>query len=117
TEEEAEHDWEEHVHDELVESRSAALQTLLADLDRAEPNKAGRMQIVLDEDGEARWLTALNDARLALGTLLGVSEDEPMAYPDDDPRTAGANLYAFLTALQGELVEVLLGETPETGVD
>jgi len=117
TEETAEQDWERLVHDDLGRSRAEALETLLADLDRAEASKGERVQITLDLDGEMRWLTALNDARLALGTLLGVTEEEPLEYPDDDPRAAGANLYAFLTALQGELVDVLLGETPAAGND
>ena len=118
TEEDAEHDWEQLVHDDLMQTRTEALQTLWADLDRAEPAKGERAQIVLDHAGELRWLTALNDARLALGTLLGVTEDEEyLDYPDDDPRAAGANLYSFLTAVLGQLVEVLLDETPATGAD
>ncbi len=117
TEEAAEHDWEELVHDDLSQSRNEALHALLADLDGAERTKGDRMQMVLDPDGEARWLTALNDARLALGTLLGVTEDEGPEYPEDDPRAAGAHIYVFLTALLGDLVEVLLDETPESGID
>jgi hypothetical protein len=117
TEEEAEHEWEELVHDDLSRSRTEALEGLLADLDAAERSKGDRMQMVLEKDGEARWLTALNDARLALGTLIGVSEDEGPEYPDDDPRAAGAQIYVFLTALLGDLVEVLLDEAPEDGVD
>ena len=119
TEEDAEHDWEQLVHDDLTRSRTEALESFLADLDRAEPTKGDRMQIVLEGDAESRWLTALNDARLALGTLLGVSEEDEQgaATHDEDPRSAGAQLYSFLTGLLGELVEVLLDEAPEDGVD
>src|SRR5262249_55434631 len=97
TEEEAEQDWERHVHDDLSQSRAEALRTLLADLDRAQPAKGGLLEIALDEEGENRWLTALNDARLALGALLGVTEDEDFTYDDEDPQAAGAQLYGFLT--------------------
>ncbi len=110
TEEEAEAQWQALVHDDLVQTRVAAIASVRADLERGSP-------ITLDGEGETRWLTVLNDARLTLGTVLGVSEDELLNYPPDDPRAAGAQLYAFLTALQGDLVDILLSELPATGTD
>ena len=117
TEEQAEQQWQSLVHDDLVRARLAAVSAMVADLDTASPTTRDRVEIVLDRDAETRWLTVLNDARLTLGTALGVTEDEPLEFPDDDPRAAGADVYALLSALQGELVEVLLDDLPETGTD
>ena len=61
--------------------------------------------IVID-DHEQAWLACLADARLALGTRLGVTEDDPM-WPTLDPQR---NLYLYLGYLQQSLVEVLMGE-------
>jgi hypothetical protein len=117
TEEHAETEWQSVVHDDLVSGRLAAVTATIADLDAAAPTTRERVEIVVDEEGEQRWLTVLNDARLTLGTLLEVSEDEPLSFPDDDPRATAAQVYMLLSELQGELVEVLLDELPETGID
>jgi hypothetical protein len=110
TEESAEQQWQALVHDELVKSRVQAIAATRVELEGSQP-------IALDEDGATRWLTVLNDARLTLGTILGVTEEEPLVFAPDDPRAAASDVYALLTALQGDLVEVLLGELPATGVD
>ena len=56
----------------------------------------------------------LNDARLALGTQLGVTEDTDYADLDpEDPESSALAAYAWLTYLQGELVETLLGDLPD----
>ena len=56
----------------------------------------------------AAWLGVLNDTRLVLGTRLGVTEEERQI-ADDDPNTAAFAVYYWLTWLQGELIEQLLG--------
>jgi uncharacterized protein DUF2017 len=117
TEEHAEQDFQSLVHDDLVRTRLDAVAAMVADLEAATPAGSDRVEIVLDDEAEHRWLTVLNDARLTLGTVLGVTEDEPLEFPDDDPRAAGADMYALLSALQGELVEVVLEQLPETGTD
>jgi hypothetical protein len=117
TEEHAEQEFQSLVHGDLVRARLEAVAAMNADLDAARPVGSDRVEIVLDAEGEHRWLTVLNDARLSLGTVLDVSEDEPLEFPDHDPRAAGAEVYALLSALQGELVEVALAQLPETGTD
>ncbi len=65
-------------------------------------------QIRLDADQAGAWLRTTNDLRLALGTLLDVSEDtEP---PDDLAGEEGQQLavYYWLTAVQGSLVDALV---------
>lgn len=57
----------------------------------------------LDEETLQAWLGALNDVRLVLGTRLGVTED---VYAQEPSHPAFA-VYAWLTWLQGEVVEAL----------
>jgi hypothetical protein len=115
TEEEAEQEWQSYVHDDLVRAKAEALEGVLTDLNRAQPAGRERVAIELDEEGESRWLTVVNDARLTLGTVLGVSEEEELAFRPDDPRAIRAEIYEVLTDLQLDLVDVLLGEQPEAG--
>ncbi len=56
----------------------------------------------------------LNDARLALGTRLGVTDETDASDLDpSDPTAPVLAVYSWLTYLEGELVETLLGGMPE----
>jgi hypothetical protein len=57
-----------------------------------------------DPDTGERWIKALNDLRLALGTRLGVTEDDYAVRPDDEPRL----IYHWLTAVQDSVVTALM---------
>jgi hypothetical protein len=59
----------------------------------------------LDDATAQTWLRALNDLRLVLGTRLDVTEDT-FASPAAALRP-GLAIYAWLTWLQGELIEAL----------
>ncbi len=113
TAENAEREWRDLVHPELVRDRLASLDQLLTALEGA--RDAGRgVVIALEGEAVAALLSVLNDARLALGTQLGVTDD--LDYDDldaDDPRAPGLAAYGWLTYLQGELVEALLTELPD----
>ncbi|MFL6136612.1 MAG: DUF2017 domain-containing protein [Frankiaceae bacterium] len=68
--------------------------------------------VILDEEGAQVWLAALNDLRLALGTRIGVTEDnvdELAGLDPDDPRALLFDAYDLLTYLQGTLVEAVAG--------
>jgi Domain of unknown function (DUF2017) len=91
--EEAAAEWAELARPALEEGKAGALRRL------GETAEAER----LGEEDAGSWLTALNDLRLVLGTRLGVTEDsyaEQLHHP-------GFAVYAWLTWLQGELVEAL----------
>jgi len=109
TEESAEQEWQELVHPELLRQRTAALELVNTTLDRA-VTKRGRVEVELGPEEVEAWLGVVNDARLALGTRLGVTE-EPEAQEIDpsDPDAAAHAMYGWLTWLENDLVEVMLG--------
>jgi Domain of unknown function (DUF2017) len=113
TAEEAEQEWRDLVHPELLRGRLAALEQLRSSLDTAKRGRGG-VVAVLSDDEVGAWLSVLNDARLALGTRLEITED--LDYDDidpDDPRAPGFAAYGYLTYLQGQLIELLLEGMPE----
>lgn len=109
TEESAEREWQELVHPELLRERLAALETVTSSLDRA-GTKRGRAEVELAPEEVDAWLHVLNDARLALGTRLGITEEPEVAEIDpSDPDAAAHAMYNWLTWLENDLVETLLG--------
>jgi hypothetical protein len=69
----------------------------------------GPVEVELTPEAGERWIKAVNDLRLAVGTRLGVTEDEqPVAA--DDPEQAQWMLYHWLTAMQDSLVRALMGQ-------
>ena len=72
------------------------------------PPDGGRVRLNLEE--AQAWLSALNDVRLALGTVLEVTEDLPDELPRDDPRMPYLGVYHWLTFVQETLVHAVSGE-------
>jgi Domain of unknown function (DUF2017) len=88
----------------LRSGKVAAAQTVLATL----PESGGKVRLKT-EDAQA-WLRALNDVRLSLGVVLGVTDDfndQMEDLSDDDPRAAYVGVYQWLGYLQESLVESL----------
>jgi len=113
TEEAAEREWQAAVHDDLARGRAEGARTLIEQL-RAARRRAGAVEVhVAGDDAEILWLTVLNDARLAMGTSLGVEAERDLEFPPDDPRAGLVEVYDALTALQFELVEALSAALPE----
>jgi hypothetical protein len=115
TEERAETDWQDSVHDDLVRSRLDAFAAVLATLRDAAAQPKDQLAVRLDAAAQANWLTAVNDVRLVIGTMLGVTEDSPEPMGVDDPRFALAVVYDWLTDTHWQLVETMLEEIPEEG--
>lgn len=113
TEEAREREWEALVRPELLREKLAALELVLSALDTAESGRRGQLVANLTDEDAAALLGVLNDARLALGTTLDITEDRDLGAldPNDDAFPAYA-AYDWLTYLQGELIETLLGELP-----
>jgi Domain of unknown function (DUF2017) len=101
---EAAGDFRRYTEQGLRDGKVAAARTVLATL----PDSGGRIRLSAG-DGEA-WLRALNDVRLALGVLLGITEDyesELANVTATDPRSAYLQVYDWLTFLQETLVRSL----------
>jgi hypothetical protein len=114
TAEDAEREWRDLVHPELVRDRLASLDQLLSALDGEREARRGDVVIPLEGESVGALLSVLNDARLALGTQLGVTDDLDHDELDpSDPRAPGLAAYGWMTYLEGELVEALLDELPE----
>jgi hypothetical protein len=117
TEETAQGEFDALVRDDLVRGRRRALEMIVDGLDAAEPNARGVIEIELAPDEELQWLTAVNDARLVIGTALGVTEESDTDYEPGDPRFEYGVLYRWLTQLHFELVVLMLDEIGEAGSD
>jgi hypothetical protein len=88
----------------LRSGKVAAARTVLATL----PSDGGRVRLSAG-DAEA-WLRSLNDVRLALGVVLGITEDYEHEFGEldpEDPREAYLHVYDWLTFLQETLVRAL----------
>jgi hypothetical protein len=57
-----------------------------------------------DPEAGERWIKALNDLRLALGTRLAVTEEDYEHAPTDEPWV----IYHWLTAVQDSVVTALM---------
>jgi hypothetical protein len=107
TEEEAEAEWQRLAHGDLVDGRRRVLAIFEGTLAGATVRK-GRFEMTLSEEQAQVWLSVLNDARLALGTRLDVTEDLDLSGLDpDDPDTAPYAVYWWLGMLEERLIEVL----------
>jgi len=70
----------------------------------------------LDADELDKWLAALNDLRLVLGTRLDVTEDQfADGFDPAAPQAYGLAVYAFLTWLQEAAVEAAATAFDEEG--
>jgi hypothetical protein len=107
TEETAEQQWQELVHDDLVESRITAMTDVVRSLDSAVPVRgmSGGRELVLGEELIAHWIGVLNDARLAVGTALNVTAEWDFDTLDSDAASYELHaLYAWMTELLGALL-------------
>ncbi|MXP22621.1 DUF2017 family protein [Gordonia sp. HNM0687] len=86
----------------IIEAKLTAARVVLDTLPR------GGGDLALTEAQAMEWLTALNDVRLALGAMLGISEDTPDQLPPEHPHAAHLDVYHWLTVMQELLVESLM---------
>jgi Domain of unknown function (DUF2017) len=109
TEEAAETEFQRLIHEDLVRERLAAFSLVSTTLERSVLSRSGLVEVVLTAEETHAWLGILNDARLALGTALGVTEETDYDELDpDDPETAPFAIYGWLTMLQGALLDALM---------
>ena len=96
--EEASREFDEVVHDDLLERRMAAIATF---------ERTVRADHVT-EDELIDWLAALNDVRLVLGVRLAVTEESTGAdFAGDEETETAFELYRYLSYLEEHVVEAL----------
>jgi len=88
----------------IIAAKREAAQRLLGTC----PVGGGRIELT-EADANA-WLTAVNDIRLALGTMLGIEPDGPHRLPSGHPLAGHLDVYQWLTVLQEYLVLALMGK-------
>ncbi|MGC4109369.1 MAG: DUF2017 domain-containing protein [Nocardioides sp.] len=99
----------------LRDGKAAGAATIIDTLEDAGlPPQLGSQRIVIDvelDQAEALvWLKSFTDLRLALGTRLGVEQDDDEGWdmlPDDDPRVPAYHVYQWIGQLQETLVDAL----------
>ncbi|OHU89020.1 DUF2017 domain-containing protein [Mycobacterium talmoniae] len=88
---------------EIIAAKRETAHRLLATV----PADGGRFE--LTEDDAHAWIAAVNDVRLALGTMLDIGPNGPERLPADHPLAAHFDVYQWLTVLQEYLVLALIG--------
>lgn len=99
------------IGDDLRDERLRALDTFAASLDGGVSGRLG-WSVELDAASADAWLSAVNDARLVLGCLLGISDEGRWETGPDEDSAASVVLY-YLGWLQEELVAALLTGLPD----
>lgn len=87
----------------ILDAKREAAQRVLDTL----PTGGGKFE--LSEDEAHAWASAVNDVRLALGTMLDIGSDGPDRLPGDHPMAGHLDVYQWLTVLQEYLVVSLIG--------
>jgi len=100
TDEDAQRNYESVTRTELSAHHRRALATL---------SRTARATSIDDEELN-EWLTAVNDLRLVLGTVLGVTEEQPASATGASSQMV---VYVYLSQLEAELVDVLELSLPE----
>ncbi|MEP6851304.1 MAG: DUF2017 family protein [bacterium] len=102
-------EFREMVGEDLDNARRERVGACRAELAAAAepPTRRGR-DIVLGPEELERWIMALNDLRLALGTTLGITADEDGSIDPDEPLAGQRAIYHWLTAVQDGLVSAAL---------
>lgn len=83
---------------EIIDAKRTAAQRVLETV----PEGGGRFE--LTEDDANAWIAAVNDVRLALGTMLEIGPGGPDRLPTDHPMAGHLDVYQWLTVLQEYLV-------------
>jgi uncharacterized protein DUF2017 len=103
----AEQAFRELTESALRDERIERAERCTAEVAAARTRRRG-LEVVLDDEGAERWMRALNDVRLALGTRLEITEDDDHDIDPEDPNAGARMAYGWLTMVQDGLVRALL---------
>ncbi len=99
------------LRDDLLASRQAGLEALVAILDRCEPHR-GRLRVDLVDDEPLLVLGVLNDLRLAIGARVGVEDLDRDQIPPEDPLAYRLAVMDHLGWWQEQLLVLLEPDDP-----
>jgi hypothetical protein len=110
--EEAAGDFRRFTESDLRSGKASAAAAVIDDLETAglgdEPESGTMVDVELDTAQAMQWLKAFNDVRLALGTRLGIEDEETAEQvSEDDPRAVVFEIYHWMSYLQESLVHAL----------
>ncbi|MDV6011813.1 DUF2017 domain-containing protein [Haloechinothrix sp. LS1_15] len=88
---------------QLIEEKLGVAEVVLDTL------PAGGGEVDLDLEQADAWLSALNDVRLALGTVLDIGEETSDEVTEDHPQASHFGVYHWLTYVQEGLVQAVSG--------
>lgn len=92
------------MHDDLLATKRESAEILAATSNAT----------VLDEAQMLRWMGAINDLRLVIGTQMDIREEtDDDDFDEEDPGFQRYIVYRFLTHLLGLIVEALSARLPE----
>ena len=102
-------DWKSLVEPDLHDSFLAARETVSADLRSAQHNPDGSLHFTIPRSHIDLWLSALNQARLALAEIHQFTDDDMSRAPADldDPREFALMRMGIYGSLQEWLVAVV----------
>ncbi|MGH2784587.1 MAG: DUF2017 family protein [Actinomycetota bacterium] len=94
---------------DLMDGKRRALASMKGTIERGKVKRDG-WRATLTADEAQDWLAVVNDARLALGTTLNITED---SYERDidptDPAAASHEVFRYLGYVEEYLVDALMG--------
>ena len=113
---EAAGDFRRFTESDLRAGKASQAAAVIDDLESAglgdEPEGGTMIDVELDAGRATEWLKAFNDIRLALGTRLGIEDEETVdQVPEDDPRAVVVEIYHWMSYLQESLVHALSART------
>ena len=100
---EAAEEFREMVNEDLDLARRERLSACRGELSAAPSGRKGT-ELSLEPEALQRWIIALNDLRLSLGTALAVGSDYDHRIDPADPEAESQALYQWLTVVQDGLV-------------
>lgn len=111
--EELDAEYRELAQPDLVEGRLDALDTFLRTLDGGS-RRGRRWQVHLSGEEAEAWLAVVNDARLVLATVVGITDEAQWEHGPDHEDPASLMLY-YLGWLEEELVGALASTLDDNG--
>lgn len=101
-------EFREMVGEDLDNARRERLRACRDEVRTVDSARRRRQEMTLEVEGLQRWITALNDLRLAIGTSLGVTAQTSPQIDPFSPTAHDQAVYQWLTAVQDGLVEAAM---------